>query len=232
MLARPRVGNILPAFAQSCPALRDLYCAVAGGSSTKREIEIKLRIGDIREILSKLRKIRAVSRGRVFEQNTLYDTPSSEIRGSGRLLRLRTERPAGTAWARAGRRAMILTLKGPLRSRSSAYAKRPYKERLEREVIVPKTQQWRRALRSLGLQSSFRYDKYRTSFQLGNLHLDLDETPVGVFLELEGPPAEIDGAAHSLGFSRPDYLRQSYGELYVADCRRRGRVPRNMLFRR
>ena len=222
-------------FLHSCGAPQtqgDLYSGVAPGSSTKREIEVKLRIADVREILSKLRKLRAISRGRVLEQNTLYDTPNSEIRRSGRLLRLRTERPAASAWAGAGRPQTVLTLKGPLPGRSAATAPAPFKERMEREVLVHSPQQWPSALGSLGLRPAFRYDKYRTSFRLGDLHLDLDETPIGVFLELEGPPAPIDRAARLLGFSRRHYLRQSYGELYIADCRRQGRVPRNMLFRR
>lgn len=202
---------------------------MAGDGSTKREIEIKLRIADLLAILPKLGKLGAVSHGRVFEQNTLYDTPAFEIRGSGRLLRLRIETPARTGWTHSGRRSMVLTLKGPS-IRPAGGAVPPYKERLEREVMVHKTQEWPRALRSLGLRPTFRYDKYRTRFRLADLHLDLDETPVGVFLELEGPPAAIDRAARSLDFSRTDYLRQSYGELYIADCRRRGRVPTNMLF--
>lgn len=205
---------------------------MARHSSIKLEVEIKLSIAEIGSILPKLRDLGTVSLGRVFEQNTLYDTPGSEIRSSGRLLRLRIERPAGNAWARPGRPAVILTLKSPLPIRSAPGASPHYKERLECEVVVDRTQHWPRTLRTLGLRPAFRYDKYRTSFRLGSLHLDLDETPVGVFLELEGPPAEIDRAARALGFSQRDYLRQTYGELYVADCQRRGRVPRNMLFRR
>jgi len=62
-----------------------------------------------------------------------------------------------------------------------------------------------------------------------NLHLDLDETSVGTVLELEGKPAAIDSAAKALGFSAKDYLRATYWDLYVEDCRRRGIKPKNML---
>ena len=61
---------------------------------SSREIEIKLPIGDIPALLGRLRRVGAVSHGRVFERNTLYDTPSSELRRRGRLLRLRIETPA------------------------------------------------------------------------------------------------------------------------------------------
>jgi hypothetical protein len=65
---------------------------------------------------------------------------------------------------------------------------------------------------------------------MGALHVSLDETPVGVFLELEGAVPEIDKVASALNFSPPDYIRATYWDLYAADCRRRGRTPRNMLF--
>jgi hypothetical protein len=62
------------------------------------------------------------------------------------------------------------------------------------------------------------------------LHLDLDETPVGVFLELEGDPQAIDRAARALGYLHHDYVRGTYWDLYRAECERRGRIARNMLF--
>jgi adenylate cyclase class 2 len=85
-------------------------------------------------------------------------------------------------------------------------------------------------LRAIGLRPSFRYEKYRSTFRLAGLHLDLDETPVGVFLELEGAPRSIDRVARSLGFVPREYINGTYWDLYAADCRRRGRKPANMLF--
>jgi adenylate cyclase class 2 len=205
---------------------------VAERHFTKREIEIKLYISNLRDILQGIHKLGAVSRGRVFEQNTLYDTPEGDIRSTGRLLRLRVETPAPTQWSRGGHRANVLTFKSPLAASSGRNTKPPYKEYLEREFKLRASRQWPKTLRSLGLRPSFRYDKYRTSFRLAHLHLDLDETPMGVFLELEGTPAAIDRVARMLGFTRRDYIRESYGELYALYCRRRGVAPRNMVFRR
>jgi adenylate cyclase class 2 len=95
-------------------------------------------------------------------------------------------------------------------------------------VRFPK--RWDRILRSIGLRPGFRYEKYRTTFRLPGLYVDLDETPVGVFLELEGTPKAIDRVARALGFSSRDYIRGTYWDLYAADCRDRGRLLRNMLF--
>ena len=83
----------------------------------------------------------------------------------------------------------------------------------------------------------FRYEKYRTTFRLPDsnawakgLLIELDETPIGTFVELEGPAAAIDRAAVELGFSNRDYILKNYLSLYVEDCRRKGQEPGHMLF--
>jgi hypothetical protein len=60
----------------------------------------------------------------------------------------------------------------------------------------------------------------------------LDETPIGNFVELEGPRRTIDRAAALLGRSRSDYLTGSYASLYRQFCRRQGRPFGEMLFHR
>jgi adenylate cyclase class 2 len=203
-----------------------LYSAVAS-RRTPLEIEIKLRVADIPQLLRRLRRLRAVSRGRFFEQNTLYDTPAFDIRRSGCLLRLRTETAAPAGKSARGHVRGILTAKAPPSvSRGSRY-----KERLERERKIRNPRRWNAILRGLGLRPGFRYEKYRSTFRLPGLHLDLDETPAGVFLELEGSPSAIDRAAKALGYAPHDFVRATYWDIYAADCRRRGCTPRNMVFR-
>jgi adenylate cyclase class 2 len=198
---------------------------------TKPEIEIKLRIKDIPEILRKIKSLRAQSQTRVQEQNTLYDTPQSDLRRRDMLLRLRIETPTPHNARSTRRERIILTSKAPPQTKPTKKPPR-YKERAEREQVVPQSsQQWAATLTSLGFRPTFRYDKFRSTFRLPNLHLDLDETPAGTFLELEGKPQAIDRAAQALGFSQQAYLRSTYWDLYAADCRRRGITPKNMLFR-
>ena len=192
----------------------------------RREIEIKLRVSDLPRILRKIQSLRPRLLGRVFEQNTLYDTPAGDLRRRDCLLRLRTETPAVSKLIHAGKRAAIITSKSPAPSSSRS----PYKQKLETEWPLQNLPAWRRALRVLGCRPAFRSEKHRSTFLLRDLHLDLDETPAGIFLELEGPPQSIDRAARALGFARRDYLRSTYWDLYAADCRRRGRRPGNMLF--
>ena len=202
---------------------------------TPTEIEVKLRIANLPGILDRLKAIDAVSHGRVLERNTLFDTPESDFRRSGRLLRVRIETPAPTGAQLGCRANSILTFKSPpaAKSKSGSTAgsrhKARYKERAESELPIQDPANFVRILRSLGLRPGFRYEKFRTTFRLRGLHLDLDETPVGVILELEGQPAAIDRAAKALGFAPSDYIRATYWDLYAADCRRRGVTPKNML---
>jgi adenylate cyclase class 2 len=194
------------------------------------EIEIKLRITNIPEILRKIEKLRAIPQPRVQEKNILYDTPQSHLRRRKLLLRLRIETPADhNAPIKRVSERVILTSKAPQLSQPKRFR---YKIRAEREQVVPKSsRQYAAELKALGFRPTFRYDKFRTTFRLPNLHLDLDETPAGTYLELEGLPKAIDSAAKSLGFTKKDYLRATYWDLYAAACRRRGITPKNMLFR-
>jgi adenylate cyclase, class 2 len=199
--------------------------------NTKPEIEIKLRIQDIPEILHKIKNLHASAQPRVQEQNSLYDTPQSHLRHRKMLLRLRIETPANrNAASNRGAERVILTAKAPP-SRDQKTDPSRYKIRAEREQSVPQSSgRYAKALTSLGFRRAFRYDKFRTTFHLPNLHLDLDETPAGTYLELEGHPKAIDRAAKALGFTKNAYLRATYWDLYAAACRRRGTKPKNMLF--
>ncbi|MGA8873669.1 MAG: class IV adenylate cyclase [Candidatus Acidiferrales bacterium] len=193
---------------------------------TAREIEVKLRVTDLPALVRSLKRLGAKLHGRVLEQNTLYDTPSADLRSRGRLLRLRIETPAPSKLLPGGARCAILTSKAPVPESSR---RSRYKERLEREVAVESPTRWPSALRAIGLRPSFRYEKYRTTFRLPDLHLDLDETPIGTFLELEGSPHAIDRVARALGCAPGEYIQGTYWDLYAADCRRHGRKPTNML---
>ena len=61
-------------------------------------------------------------------------------------------------------------------------------------------------------------------------HLVFDETPIGNYIELEGPQRWIDEVARQLGYSRQDYIKESYAALYRKKCQQEGKIPGNMLF--
>lgn len=199
----------------------------------KREIEIKLPIGDLPGILRRLQVIGARRVGRVFEQNTLFDTLDEYFRRHQSILRVRVE-DADPRWkpqrdrSRKSGCESLLTFKCPAESprRGRRMAQSRYKERQEIEYRLRDARRFGRLLEKLGLRAWFRYEKYRTQYRLPDavLHIDVDETPIGTFLELEGPRRSIDRVAKALGYSTRDYISASYLELYAAECAQRG-VP-------
>jgi adenylate cyclase class 2 len=180
-----------------------------------RETEIKLRVasaGRARRLLA--RHAFRILRRRVFETNTVFDTLSRELYGKGCLLRVRT----------AGR-ASTLTYKG----RSEAGR---HKSREEVDIEIGDAAGFALVLERLGFRPMFRYEKYRTEYsdRTKDAVVTIDETPIGVFLELEGPPDWIDGTAERLGFSPADYTTASYATLYMQECAARGKPPADMVF--
>ena len=76
-----------------------------------------------------------------------------------------------------------------------------HKVRVERETQVENGQQMDAILRALGFAPNFRYEKYRAEWSDGKGHVVLDETPIGNFGEIEGPPRWIDRTARALGIA-------------------------------
>jgi len=114
---------------------------------------------------------------------------------------------------------------------------RRYKVREEIELVLADGASLQKIFEGLGLKGWFRYEKFRTSYRLPariawakGLVIDFDETPIGTFVELEGPGPAIDQAAHELGYSSRDYVLKNYLVLYLDDCKRQNRTPSDMLF--
>ncbi|MGB9405581.1 MAG: class IV adenylate cyclase [Candidatus Acidiferrales bacterium] len=209
-----------------------------------REIEVKLHLDDLGATRRALRRIGAKAEPRLFERNILYDTPTSELRETGRLLRIRIELPVASGLTppripsgkpARSRKALrgILTFKAPVTAAFATTSGGRSKEREELEVEFRPAETLEGIFAGLGFHPGFRYEKFRTTYRvtkLPGLHLDLDETPLGNYLELEGAPAAIDRAAYLLGFAAQDYITATYWELHVAECRGRRETPGDLLF--
>jgi len=211
-----------------------------------RETEVKLKIDDMKGFLSALKRLGArpigPGTGRVHQQNLIFDTPQGGLAKHGQLLRIRTETPeAGAKKGRAKPTRQLVTFKRPVTPSAGAGAgsgaDRVHKVREEIEVEVAEAGKLQQIFEGLGMSGWFRYEKYRTTYRLPaskawskELLIELDETPIGTFVELEGPAEAIDRAAVELGFAKRDYVLKNYLVLYVEECRRRGEPPSHMLF--
>ena len=180
-----------------------------------RETEIKLAVPDVRTARSLLRAAGfRVSKRRVFETNTVFDTPELGLRRAAMLLRVR----------QAGGVATV-TYKGPPDVGR-------HKSREELELEISDARVMAAIIERLGLGAVFRYDKYRTEYRQPSRAgvATLDETPAGVYLELEGTPNWIDRAARKLGFAEEDYITASYARLWLDWCEWHGVGPSDMVF--
>ncbi len=156
---------------------------------------------------------------RTLEADQLYDRDPPELRPANKLLRLRqTVAEDGTTHA-------TVTYKGP------ATVTR-YKSREEIEFDVSSADRYITVLERLGYRPGFRYEKYRTKYAIDQQPgiVTVDETPIGVFLELEGPAEWIDATALKLGFQAADYMTESYSSLYLKHREYYPELPEHMVF--
>lgn len=180
----------------------------------RREVEVKLRFDSAAEARRGLESLGArVLHERTFEDNVVYDDEQGRLVRDGKLLRLRRWGAVAT-----------LTYKAPVPGEHR------HKVREEHETVVERPEAVEHMLAGLGFRRVFRYQKFRTSYGLGELEACLDETPIGCFVELEGPPEAIDRAAERLGLGRERYVLETYRELQEREARERGTEAGDMVF--
>jgi adenylate cyclase class 2 len=213
------------------------------------EIEIKLRIFNPKSFLRMLTKLGAKPASlRIHELNLLFDTPDGGLAKHGQLLRIRTESPAAAtkgnkSSSKKSSVRYLLTFKSPPEQLAIVPAAPPshrrHKVREELETVLTDADALKKIFEGLGLRGWFRYEKFRTPYKLPTRHkwakdllIDYDETPIGTFIELEGPHHAIDQAARLLGFHPRDFITKNYLVLYLDDCKRQNLSPSHMLFPR
>ena len=180
---------------------------------SSREVEIKFPVADLRALAAQLRKLgfrRKTQRTR--EMNTLYDLPGQPLRRRGELLRLREY---GPEW--------VLTHK-------AKGAAGRHKTRVETETRVEDGREMGGILHALGFEPSFRYEKFRTEWDDGKGHVVVDETPIGNFAEIEGPPRWIDQTARALGIARDRYITENDASLFFSCKKQPGSPAGEMTF--
>jgi len=150
--------------------------------------------------------------GRRLQEDALLDTADQQLRTRGCALRVRVE----------GGKSR-LTFKGTPQPGIM-------KLREELETLVGDGEILLRVLSELGLNVWFRYEKYREEFAYEDVIVAIDETPVGVFVEIEGSEAGIATMAEALGRSQDDYLVDSYRSLFLQHREQRGLVGQDMVF--
>ena len=215
------------------------------------EIELKFPIHDLAGLQSRLPGLGFhLDTPRTFEQNTLYDTSSRTLRAVKQILRIRHY---GDLWIVTHKRPADPAADGAPAGFGTAAnysAAASYKVRIETETLLDDGPALAAIFHQLGFEPVFRYEKFRTEWSCATptidgplftdpslpaelpigRHLVLDETPIGDYAELEGPPAWIDRTLARLGVDPATCLTDSYGSLFLDWKQRTGSPVENLTF--
>lgn len=167
----------------------------------KRETEAKCAVPDVLAVAVRLAGVgrQAVPWG--FETNELWDFPDARLRAAGSLLRLR--QAGGVA---------LLTFKAP------AAGQPGLKTMAEAETAVADPAALRAILQGVGLASGWRYEKFRSVWQVetpaGQAGVCLDIVPCGQFVEVEGAPAAIAAVFELLHLRPGPEASRTYRDLF------------------
>ena len=186
------------------------------------EIELKFPIPDPAALQSRLPQLGFhLETARTFEHNTLYDTPARDLRAKRALLRIRQY-------------GSLCTVTHKRIGDQENTAENPrYKVRIETETAVAEGSALAEIFQQIGYAPAFTYEKYRTEWSHSSepsVHLVIDETPIGNYAELEGPPDWIDRTLATLGIDHATCLTDSYGKLFLDWKQRTGSPAENLTF--
>ena len=179
-----------------------------------QEIEVKFFLQDYAELMKKIAVLQLpCSQQRVHELNLRYDLPDGSLVAQKQVLRLRKDHQAH------------LTFKGPGVMEDGVLMRK------EVEVVVSDFDATNRLLEALGYQVVMMYEKYRANYLLDSLVISIDETPLGLFIELEGEsPAQVRQAAETFGFDWEARINLSYSSLLAIFNKNTGHAFRDLSF--
>ena len=182
-------------------------------TTTMLEREIKLRFPSAEDARAAVVASGATPLlGRRLQEDSLLDTDDEQLRRRRCVLRVRVE---------CGKSRV--TFKGPVQPST-------VKMREEVETVVGDGEALLKIFEELGLHVWFRYEKYREEYTHEDLIVAIDETPVGVFVEIEGGEQGIAAMAEALGRSEADYVVDSYRGLFLKYREEMGLSGPDMVF--
>lgn len=165
------------------------------------ETEVKFRVADGPALE---RKITALGFRRItprtFEKNILFDTPDRRLRSKQSILRIR----------KYGERWLVTHKRLPDDNDPAAR----HKHRIETETYVEDGEAMAVIFSQLGYSPAFTYEKWRTEYADATGHCVIDETPIGLYAELEGPAEWIDATSQRIGLDPAELITLSYGRLF------------------
>jgi adenylate cyclase class 2 len=185
------------------------------------EIEVKFPVDDFSDYRDRLLKLNAQGGSSFFEDNVVFDDKQGSLRRTRKLLRLRKSDRT------------TLTFKSPAKKvNSTGSSEIRFKIMEEHEIEISSFETALKIIEGLGYEKSFRYQKNREQYTLGDTLVLLDETPIGNFIEIEGDSERIREICEALRLELREGISLNYMELYVEYCEKKGIEPSDMVFAR
>lgn len=163
------------------------------------ETEVKFYVNDLKRIEMRLLELKAhLIQPRVHEVNLRFDNVNGDLRKDLKVLRLRKDTEAK------------FTFKGASEVREGGVL-----SRREIEFTVGDFDAARQFLEALGYVPIVFYEKFRATYELGGVHIMLDELPYGEFVEIEGHEiAAIQNMSKSLDLKWHAAVKAGYHALF------------------
>jgi adenylate cyclase class 2 len=178
------------------------------------ESEIKIPVPDLEPIRLLLQREAAEMISPLHDEvNILFDTDDGALAAGGKVLRVRRID-----------RTSILTFKGPATWVGAV------KQRQEIELEVSSSGTISELLHALGYAPWMRYEKKRESWVIDDVRIELDHTPMGDFVELEGRADRLEDAAERLGLDPSSAATGSYISLWQDYRESHPDLGRDMVF--
>jgi len=167
-------------------------------SGSGQETEVKFYVQDLKRLEARLRDLDAQRiQLRTVETNIRFDLPDASLRAQGQVLRLRQDSAARLTYKSASKKEDGIL------------------SREEIEFVVEDFEKARRFLEALGYQKQVYYEKYRTTYELNETLVMLDELPYGSFIEIEGENVRsIQAVADQLHLKWEAAVATSYVALF------------------
>ncbi|MCH7759499.1 class IV adenylate cyclase [Patescibacteria group bacterium] len=163
-----------------------------------KEIEVKFKVKNFRNIIPKLNKLGARLVWQGLEQNVFFDFPAGKLKKQGVVLRLRK-------WPG---HSNLLTLKT-----GGGQSSKKYNVRDEYQIKIDDIKSTKEILKNLGLVECFYYKKFRQHWTLGKTAIELDKLRHIYFVEIEAPKKEINELAKILGLDWKQSNTKNYLEI-------------------
>ena len=167
-------------------------------SDSGQEIEAKFYVRDLERIRKSLQSLDArLIQPRVLEMNIRFDLPGAPLRAQGRVIRLRQDTEAKLTY------------------KSGSQNEEGILSREEIEFVVENFEKAKHFLEALGYQKLIYYEKYRTTYEINQTSIMLDELPYGNFVEVEGENNQsIRGVTDQIRLKQDTAIATSYTAIF------------------